>query len=141
MREDACADGESLASGSIGMDALQAFLEELKRLKVVEGHFLGLLHILIGRKIARADGTLISGGMTWRDLALALRKVRWDREAAQELAVNLADVPPRDRERFWYIIISRAGVDSDRARAAGDTLAAVLAEHDYVIGPPPGGSS
>ena len=50
------------ARGSIGMDALQAFLDSLKRLKVADQHFLGVLHILIGRRIAKEDGTVISNG-------------------------------------------------------------------------------
>lgn len=121
------------------MDALQAFLEELKRLKLSEGHFLGLLHILIGRKITKDDGTLLSGGMTWRELAAWLRKVRWDKNAVKELGLEPEDLSPRDRERFWYLAISRSGVDSAEARKSGDALAKLLKPHGYVVGTAPGG--
>jgi hypothetical protein len=121
------------------MDALQAFLEDIKRLKALEGHFLGLLHILIGRKIARAEGTPLSGGMTWRELAALLKKVRWRRDVVEELGLNPEELAPRDREKFWYTAIARAHVDSAEARKAGDDLAKLLKKHGYIVGPAPGG--
>src|SRR5262249_31804508 len=88
-------------SRSIVMDALQAFLEELKRQKIAVGHLLGLFHILVGRKIARQDGSPVSGGMTWRELAAALKKARWPKEAVRELNLEPEELAPRDREKFW----------------------------------------
>jgi hypothetical protein len=120
------------------MDALQAFLDELKQLKTTEQHFLGLLHILIGRKVSREDGTSISGGMTWRELAAALKKVRWKKEDASKLGVELEKLSPRDRERFWYLVIARAGVDSEAARKDADNLAKLLRRHGIVVGTTPG---
>jgi hypothetical protein len=121
------------------MDALQAFLEELKRHKLAGGHLLGLLHILIGRKIARSDGTPICGGMTWRDLSAALKKARWPKEAVKELGLDPKELAPRDREKFWYMTIARAQVASEEARQAGDALANVLKKHGFIVGPAPGG--
>ena len=120
------------------MDPLQAFLEDIKRLKLAKDHLLGLFHILIGRRITRADGTLISGGMTWRELAALLKKVRWSKDAVQELELDPEDLAPRDREKFWYTAIAQAAVNSDEARALGDKLAEVLKEQGYIIGPAPG---
>ncbi len=123
------------------MDALQAFLEELKRLKVAEHHFLGMLHVLIGRKIARADGTPVSNGMTWRELAATLKKARWNKDSVKKLGLDPEQLVPRDRERFWYMAISRANVDSTAAREDGDQLATLLKKHDYIVGPAPGGQA
>lgn len=119
------------------MDALQAFLEAMKKLKIAENHFLGLVHILIGRKISLEDGTQISNGMTWRDAAALLKKVRWNKDLVKELGMEEEKLAPRDRERFWYIAISRAGVDSKKAREDGDILADLLKDKGYIIGPAP----
>src|SRR4051812_17451286 len=114
---------EQQARRSTSMDALQAFLEELKRLKVPEHHFLGVLHILIGRKVSRDDGTPVSGGMTWRELATVLKKARWNKDNVKKLGLDPEQLAPRDRERFWYLVISRAGVDSPEARQDADKVA------------------
>jgi len=117
------------------MDRLREFLEVVKEQGA--GNFLGLLHLLIGRKLSLADGTEVSAGLTWRDVAALLKKVRWDREAVAELGLNPDDLPPRDRERYWYLAIARAKVDSPEAQAAGECLAAAVRGAGYVIGPAP----
>ena len=119
------------------MDRVREFLDDLKQHGIGQGHFLGLLNVLIGRRLSRADGTLLSNGLTWRDVAALLKKVRWDRDAVRELGQDPADLPPRDRERFWYVAIVRAQVDSAKATEAGDRLAEQLRAAGYVIGPPP----
>jgi hypothetical protein len=120
------------------MDALREFLDDLRRQEAARKHFLGLLHILIGRRIARADGTLISNGMTWRELAAVLKRLRWDRNAAAQVGLNPDDLPPRDRERYWYTVIARAHVDSAEAAADADRLAEILGSGGYAVGPRPG---
>jgi hypothetical protein len=120
------------------MDALGEFLESLKGQGLASGNFRGLLHILIGRRITRTDGTLVSDGVTWRTLAAALKRARWDKEAVRELGLDPAALPPRDRERFWYMAIARAGVDSEEAATAGDRLSKALRAKGYVVGPAPG---
>ncbi len=119
------------------MDGLREFLEDLKRHGYAQGNLLGLFHVLIGRRIARSDGALISNGITWRALAEWLKKVRWDKEAVGELGVDPARLPPRDRVRYWYLAIVQAGVDSQEATQAGDRLAEKLQAAGYVIGPAP----
>src|SRR5579871_479306 len=81
----------------VGMDSLREMLETVRARDEMRGRFRGLLHILVGRKITRADGTVISSGMTWRDAAALLKRVRWDREAVRELGLEPADLAPRDR--------------------------------------------
>jgi hypothetical protein len=106
----------------------------------VEGNFLGLLHVLIGRRVTRADGTPVSPGLTWRALADLLKSLRWNKDAVRELGLDPADLPPRDRQRFWYTAIAQAHVDSPEAVAAGDRLAALVLPLGYVVSPAPGGS-
>jgi hypothetical protein len=119
------------------MDRLREFLDLVSEQGLATGNFLGLLHILIGRKITLADGTEVSLGQTWRDLAALLKKLRWEPEVVRELGLDPAALPPRDRQRFWYQAIAHARVDSAAAREAGDRLAEALKEAGYVIGPPP----
>jgi hypothetical protein len=98
------------------------------------------LHLLVGRRITREDGTLVSSGMTWRDLSALLKRLRWDREAVRELDIDPAELAPRDRERFWYAAIARAGIDSPDAVADADHLGEALGELGYNFGPAPGRS-
>lgn len=120
------------------MDEVRKFLEEVQKKNLAKGHFLGLLHIIIGRRIARADGTAISAGLTWRDAAILLKNARWDPEAARDVMVDPDALPPRDRQRYWYSAIGQAQVGSDAAIRDGDKLATILTKAGYVIGSSPG---
>jgi hypothetical protein len=119
------------------MDRLREFLNAVERHGLARDNFLGVLHILIGRRIGLADGTPVSAGLTWREAAAQLKKARWDRDAVREVGLEPARLPPRDRQRFWYTAISLAGVDSPAASAAADRLAAALAGVGYTVGPAP----
>ena len=95
------------------MDALPRFVEEIKRNGWARQHLEGFLHVLIGRRIKRvADGAVVSTGVSWRELAAALKKVRWDPDAVGELGFEPKQLPPRDRERYWYTLITKAQLDS-----------------------------
>jgi hypothetical protein len=120
------------------MDALTALLTELKQGAQTQGHFLGMLNVLIGRRVTRKDDTLVSAGVSWRELANLLKKLRWDPDAAAELNLKADELPPRDRERYWYSAIVRARVDTPEAQAAGDRFAAMLKKKGYKVGPAPG---
>jgi hypothetical protein len=122
------------------MDELREFLNTVGGRGLARGNLLGLLHILIGRRIRRADGTPVSSGLTWREAAAQLKRSRWERDAVAEVGLVAAELPPRDRERFWYAAIARAGVDSPKAVAAGDRLARALHDVGYEIGPGPVGA-
>jgi hypothetical protein len=119
------------------MDWARELLDHLKDRGTATGNFLGLLHVLIGRRIVKADGTVVSAGFTWRELAALLKKVRWDKEAVRELGLDPKDLPPRDRERYWYTAIAQARVDSAAASEAGDRLAELMTKSGYAVGPPP----
>ncbi|MGH9677218.1 MAG: hypothetical protein ACRD36_08965 [Candidatus Acidiferrum sp.] len=120
------------------MEQLEELFKKVAARGTAKGNFLGLLHILIGRRISLLDGTLVSPGMTWRDLATWLKQVRWDRDTVAELGLEGGKLPPRDRERYWYTVIARAGVDSGAAVAAGDRLIKIFKELGYEVGPAPG---
>jgi hypothetical protein len=120
------------------MDRLHEFLDAVRDQGVATGHFRGLLHLLIGQPIRMADGTLVSSGMTWRALAALLKKERWDREAVRELGIDPAELAPRDREKFWYTAIARAGVSSAESQASAQVVTHKLAPLGYVVGGPAG---
>jgi hypothetical protein len=120
------------------MDRLREFLDSVKELGLATGNFLGLLHVLIGRKITLRDGTIVSNGQTWREAAGLLKRVRWEREAVEELGIEPDSLPPRDRHLFWFKAIVQARVDSAEARAAGDRLADAMKRSGYLIGAAPG---
>src|SRR5262245_62783739 len=120
------------------MDALADLLLDLKQSGLAHGQFLGFLHVIIGRRINKKDGTPMTAGVTWRQLAMQLKKLRWNTDAVKELGLNPDDLPPRDRERYWYTAIMRARVDTMEAEKAGDKFAAMLKKRGYDVGPPPG---
>lgn len=122
------------------MDSLRELLEAVRQRDIARGHFRGLLHLLVGRRITREDGTLVTAGMTWRDLSALLKRLRWDREAVRELGIDPAELAPRDRERFWYTAIARAGIDSPDAVADANRLIKPLGKLGYVVGAAPGAS-
>lgn len=128
---------EEARAWSERMDAIREFLTTVRQANLIQGHLRGLLHILIGRKITRSDGTLVSQGLTWRETAAWLRQLRWDPQWARELNVDAATMNIRDRDRFWYAVIAQARLDSPEAIAEADKLAALLQPHGYVVGPPP----
>ena len=114
------------------MDALSALFDTLKKSGQLQGNFLGFLQALIGRKITRrSDGVVVSQGVTWRELAACLKKVRWDPEAVREIGVDPDTLPPRDRQRYWYSAITQAKVDSAAARQAGDRFTKLLNDLGY----------
>src|SRR4051812_45413063 len=115
------------------MDALQVFLDELKRHGLDRGHTQGLLHVLIGRRLLRADGTVVSRGLTWRQVASLLRKIRWNKDAVRDWGLDPKALPPRDRQQYWYAAIGLARIDSPEGRVAGDALAALLAPLGYRV--------
>jgi hypothetical protein len=119
------------------MDGLRDFLNDLRRHGYAQGNLLGLLHILIGRRVQKHDGTLLTSGLNWRSLAELLRRVRWNKEAVRDLGVDPASLPPRDRLRYWYLAIGQAGIDSPKAVRAGDQLAEILRAAGYIVSAAP----
>lgn len=120
------------------MDRLHEFLDALRRHQLVRGHFRAVLHVVIGRTIKGNDGVLVSNGVTWRDLAKSFQLLRWDKELVRELGLNPDDLPPRDRQRFWYMAIASAKVTTREAIELGDEFARLTSPLGYSIGPAPG---
>jgi hypothetical protein len=119
------------------MDGLYAFLEEVRRRDEARGNFLGLLNVLIGRRVDAPDGSVISSGLTWRALAQLLKRVRWDKESVRQVGLDPKGLPPRDRVRYWYAAISLSQVHATKAKEAGDRLAESLQGGGYRIIPGP----
>lgn len=119
------------------MDGIRDFLDVVRRHALATGRLRGLFHIAIGRRIARADGTVLSSGLTWRQLASELKDLRFDKDLVAQLGIDPDALSPRDRERFWYAAIGLANVDSALARAEADALIAAVIPHGFLIGPPP----
>src|SRR5271154_660976 len=103
-----------------GEGSMRDFLDDLKEKGLAQGNLLGLLHVLIGRRIEKSDGTVVSVGQTWREAAAWLKKARWEKEAVRELGLDPDALPPRDRQRYWYAAITQAKVAGPAAVAAGD---------------------
>jgi hypothetical protein len=119
------------------MDRLRELLEAIRKGGAAPGNLRGLLHVLVGRRVTLPDGSVVSQGLTWRELAALLKRLRWDREAVRELGLDPAALPPRDRERFWFTAIAQAGLDTPAAAQAGDQLVEPLKQLGYVVGPAP----
>ncbi|MDB5309667.1 MAG: hypothetical protein JWO38_3869 [Gemmataceae bacterium] len=123
------------------MDGIRELLEAIRDSGILTGHFRGLLHIAIGRKITKSDGTVISTGVTWRELAAVLKLLRFDRELVREFGADPDALAPRDRERFWYSAIAQAKVESREAVADAEVLAGRLKDLGFIVGPPPTASA
>jgi hypothetical protein len=121
------------------MDGIRDLLEAARTNGLVAGRFRGLLHIAIGRTITKPDGTKLSAGLTWREIATLLKTLRFDTELGREVGADPETLSPRDRERYWYAVIALAHVDSADAVAEAEKLVAPLKDLGYVIAPPPGG--
>ena len=119
------------------MDGTRELLEAIRDNGLAAGRFRGVLHIAIGRKVTRPDGTVVSTGVTWRELAALLKLLRFDKELVRELGADPEVLAPRDRQRFWYSAIALAKPDSPAARAEADRLTAAIKPLGYVVGPGP----
>jgi hypothetical protein len=120
------------------MDRLRELLETIGKQGLARSRLRGLLHVLIGRRITTAQGDVVSAGLTWRELAALLKRLRWPTETVADLGLDEAALPVRDRERFWYAAIGRADVGSSAASEEGDALVEPLRQAGYIIGPAPG---
>ena len=120
------------------MEGLEALLGDISTQGLATGELRGLFHVLIGRTVAREGGDRIGTGLTWRAAADLLKRVRWDVEAVRELGLDPATLSSRDRQRYWFSVISQAQVESAEAVASADRLAEKLKAAGYIVGPAPG---
>lgn len=121
------------------MDGIRELLEAAREKGLVAGRFRGLLHIAIGRTVARPDGTKLSAGLTWREVAALLKLLRYDPELGREAGADPDTLSPRDRERYWYAVIALARVDGAEALAEAEQLVGPLKGAGFVVAPPPAG--
>lgn len=121
------------------MDGIRDLLEAARTNGLVAGRFRGLLHIAIGRTVSKPDGTKLSSGLTWRELAALLKAIRFDPEFGREVGADPDTLSPRDRERYWYAVIAMARVDGPEAVAQAEKLAGPLKDLGFVVAPPPAG--
>lgn len=120
------------------MDQLRELLEKLRDPQLTKGHFLGVLHLLIGRTISKTDGTVVSRGFTWRELAQQLKELRFDKNLVKELELDPDSLSPKDRQKFWYSAIAAANVLSDKAVQSAEIIRQRLHPLGYTVSPPPG---
>src|SRR5690348_432069 len=111
---------------SHGMDGIRELLSAARDGGLATGYFRGLLHIAIGRRVTRSNGSPLSTGVTWRALAAELKQLRFDTDLVREYGVDPVALAARDRERFWYSAIALAKVDSPEAIQEADRLATRL---------------
>jgi hypothetical protein len=119
------------------MDGIREMLSAVRDAGLLNGNFRALLHIAIGRKVTRPDGSTLSTGVTWRALATELKALRFDQELAREYGADPDALTARDRERFWYAAIAVSKVDSPEATAEADRFAPKLKSLGYIVGPSP----
>ncbi len=117
------------------MDSIRDMLEAARTNGLAAGRFRGLLHVAIGRSVSMPDGTKISSGATWRELAALLKALRYDPELGREAGADPDTLSPRDRERYWYAVIALARVDGPEARAEAEQLIAPLKAAGFVVAP------
>jgi hypothetical protein len=104
------------------MNGPQIVLELIRDRKLASGRLRGVFHLVIARKLTRTDGTLLSAGVTWRELSQLLKSLKFERELVKELGTDPDLLAPKDREKFWYAAISLAKVDSPQARREAEEL-------------------
>lgn len=123
------------------MEGTLRLLEVVRDKKLAAGSLRGLFHIAIGRTVTAPDGSVVSAGVTWRELANLLKDAKYDRELVRELGADPDVLFPKDREKMWYHAVALAKVDSAEARTQADRLAAALKPLGFVVGSTPGGPS
>jgi hypothetical protein len=119
------------------MDGIRDLLEAARASGLVAGRFRGLLHVAIGRTVTKPDGTRLSSGLTWRELAGLLKTIRFDPEFGREVGADPTTLSPRDRERYWYAVIALARPDSPEAVEQAERLVGPLKDLGFVVAAAP----
>lgn len=119
------------------MDDVRVMLEAISEHGLARGRLRGVFHILIGRRVQKSDGSIITTGLTWRQLASVLKNAKFDKELVRELNADPDSLAPRDREKMWYLAIGLAKVDSIEATAQADQLVPLLKPLGYIVGGSP----
>lgn len=120
------------------MEGTLRLLEVVRDKKLAAGCVRGLFHIAIGRTVTALDGSIVSAGVTWRELATLLKDAKFDRELVRELGADPDALFPKDREKMWYHAVALAKVDSAVARTQADKLTTALKPLGFLVSPAPG---
>lgn len=115
------------------MEAMTDLFALVRDQRLHDEAFAGFLHVLVGRSIVSPKGRTLSSGMTFRDVALWLKKVRWDPESVRELGLDPAKLPLRDRQRYWFAALCQTQLDGAAALRAGDVVADRLRAAGYTV--------
>ena len=113
------------------MDAVDQFLLTVKTKSLHFGRFLGLLNLLVAYRIADESGQIVSNGLTFKQVSEKLKKNRWNPDDVETLGLKSAELPQKDRLRFWYVALVRAGVGGSKASMEADTLAKAVKKIGY----------
>ena len=90
-----------------------------------------MLNLLVAYRITDESGQVISNGLTFRQVSEKLKKSRWNPDDVETLGLKSAELPQRDRLRFWYVALVRAGVGCSKAMMEADTLAKAVKKVGY----------
>jgi hypothetical protein len=115
------------------MEETLEFLTTLRDRGYVTGRLRALFHLLVGYRIRKGDGVVVSAGQTWRQLADLLFQLKWDREQVRELGLDPAALPPKDRQRFWYLAVIQSKLDSQEAKTEAIDLAQAILASGYTV--------
>jgi hypothetical protein len=115
------------------MEGTRQFLDFVLRQGWAKGHLRGVFHIAIGRKIVQQDGQVVASGATWRELAAALKFVKFDKSLVKELGADPEMFSVRDREKYWYVAIALSNVGSAEALTQAERLAAKLERSGWYV--------
>ena len=113
------------------MDSIDQFLLAVKTKSHHLGRFLGLLNLLVAYRITDESGQVVSNGLTFRQVSEKLKKSRWNPDDVETLGLKSVELPQRDRLRFWYVALVRAGVGGSKAMMEADTLAKAVKKVGY----------
>ena len=119
------------------MDGIREVLSVAREAGLAAGNFRGLLHIAIGRKIVRGNGTVVSTGVTWRGSPPNSNTSASTRNSSAN------SVPTRMRlgaagSRTVLVLGDRPGEGRfPGGRRGGGQTGAVLRSLGYHVGPPP----
>ena len=90
-----------------------------------------MLNLLVAYRITDESGQVVSNGLTFRQVSEKLKKSRWNPDDVETLGLKSVELPQRDRLRFWYVALVRAGVGGSKAMMEADTLAKAVKKVGY----------
>ncbi len=117
------------------MEGIQLVLETIRERGFANNRLPGVFHLALGRRVSAADGTILSIGVTWRQLATLLKNLKYDKSLIREVGADPDTLWPRDREKMWFSVIPLARVESTAARQMADEIAVMLAPLGFIVAP------